>query len=327
MVLDTFIIGGGPAGIAVANTLQKEGLNVLAADRGPIANNIMHFPVFMQFFSSRDLLVIDDFPMTIPEEKPDRRQYLTYLNNFVESRKIQLLTYTEVLGVEKTNGVFSVQTKNVGNGKEETFQTKSVVTACGAYERPRYMNVPGEDLPKVSHYFSEPHPYFKKKVMVVGGRNSAIETALILYRSGAHVSLSYRREDLSGSGIKYWIKPDIEARLRNGEITPYLSTNVKRIDQDSVVLTRENGEEIVVENDYVIALTGYEPPAEFMDKLGIKYDPETKAPEHNPETLETPVRGHFIAGVITCGNISGKVFIENSRHHGELILKGLRGLV
>ena len=330
MELDCLIIGGGPAGLAVANSLHKAGINYLVIEKGPIANHIMQFPVFMGFFSSRDLLVIDEFPMTIPDEKPDRRQYLTYLNNFVKSRGLKVLTFTEVCEVnqhkEGETG-FDVLLRD-HKGTEAKIYAKTVVAACGAYEKPRLIHVPGEELPKVSHHFKEPHPYFGKKVMVVGGRNSAIEVALLLHRAGVEVSLSYRKGDLNGSGIKYWLKPDIEKRLEKEEIKPYMNTSVVRIEPDHVILeSLTEYEQIKVENDFVLLLTGYEPPVDFLRKIGVNLTDETHIPDFNPETLETPTPGLFVAGVITGGNISGKVFIENSRHHGELILKRLKEIL
>jgi thioredoxin reductase (NADPH) len=210
---------------------------------------------------------------------------------------------------------------------QETLQAKAVVVACGAYENPRRLGVPGEDLSKVYHHFTEPHPFVGQKVLVVGGRNSAIETSLLLWRAGADVSLSYHRPEFSGRGIKYWIRPDIENRIKNEEIHGYLNTKVKEIDWKTVTLIDGNGREFEIENDFVILELGYDPPVDFLKSMGIELDKEGNKPSHNPETLETNVPGIFVAGTITAGNISGSVFIENSRHHGEMILKRMKTLL
>ena len=320
MILDSVIIGAGPAGIAVASELQKAGLEFRIYDKGPIGNHIMQFPVFMQFFSSREFLEIDKFPLAVPEEKPDRQQYLSYLRSFVSWHKLPLETFTEVTSVTKNNDIFNVTVQRL-DGTKETIQSKTVVAACGAYERPRKLGIPGEDLPFASHHFTEPHKYFGKKVMVVGGRNSAIETALILFRNGADVSLSYRGKDFSESSIKYWIRPDIEGRIAKNEIKGYFETVPREILPGKVILADKDGRETEVKTDFVLMMTGYEPPLDFLKKIGVPFPPDSPVPLHNPETLETENPGMFVAGVVTAGNISGRVFIENSRHHGELITR------
>lgn len=324
MVYDSIIIGGGPAGLTVANNLEKEQIQYVVIEKGAIANHILQFPVFMRFFSSRELLELGNFPLTIPDEKPTRQQYLTYLNHFTKYRKLKIRTCTEVLAVNSQNGIFEVEIQNP-NKTKEVLKAKTVVVAVGAYEKPKMLNVEGEDLPKVSHYFTETHPYFQKKVLVVGGRNSAVETALILYRSGADVSLSYRRKDFSESSIKYWMKPDIENRLKNDEIHWYPETNVTKIMYDKVLLSSRDGKEFLIDNDFVLCMTGYEPPLDFLKSIGIELDKETNVPLHNPTTLETrSIPGLFVVGVVTGGNISGKVFIENCRNHGDLVIKRLK---
>ena len=326
-MLDSVIIGAGPAGLSVACEFQKHSLNYCVFDKGPIANHIMQFPVFMNFFSSREFLEIDKFPITIPEEKPDRRQYLAYLTHLVKSKDLRVITYTTVESVKKINiGEFQVTVK-YHDGTVENIFTKTIVVACGAYESPRKINVPGEDLPNVSHHFSEVHKYHGKEVLVVGGRNSAIETALLLFRAGARVSLSYRKFDFSESSIKYWISPDIEGRVEKGEIRAYFGTNVKNISPGKVILTDKNGSDFEIKNDFVLLMTGYEPPLKFMKSIGVPFINDSPIPDHNPETLETAVQGMFVAGVVTAGNISGKIFIENSRDHGKLILNRLKSLL
>jgi len=323
MVYDSIVIGAGPAGLTVANDLVKNGMTCRVFEKGAIADHILRFPVFMQFFSSSEFLELDEFPLTIPDEKPTRRQYLTYLTRFVRSRNLPVDTYTTVEHVEKRDdGSFQIEVVRL-NGRRESFLSRSVVAACGAYERPHRIGVPGEELPHVSHHFTEVHPYYDRSVLVVGGRNSAIETALLLYRSGVKVSLAFRANDLSESSIKYWLRPDIDARIEKGQIPAYPGSTIGEIRPGEVELTDCNGRRVSVDADFVLLLTGYEPPLGFLKKIGVPFQDGSPVPIHNPETLETANPGLFVAGVITAGNISGKVFIENSRHHGELIVKRL----
>lgn len=324
IVLDAVVVGAGPAGLAVANVLKAAGLDVLVVDKGAIADHISQYPTYMQFFSTRDLLEIDGFPLTIIDEKPSRREYLAYLTRFAQARGLAVRTFTGVESVARMpGGDFAVSVRR-RNGEQELLAARHVVVACGAFENPRPLGVPGEELPKVTHFFREPHPYVGSDVLVVGGRNSAIETALILWRAGARVSLSYRGTTLSGHGIKYWLLPDIENRLKNGEIGNHLGTTVKSIAWDSVLLVDANGIERLVANDFVVCHTGYDPPAAFLRSMGIDVEAGTNIPRHDPETLETNIPGLFVAGTIIAGNVSGRVFIENSRHHGEMILAGIQ---
>lgn len=322
---DCVIIGAGPTGLSIATSLKKRGLNPLILERGPIASNISEYPTFMRFFSTREMLELDGFPMTIVEEKPSRQQYLIYLNRYVQERELRVQTYTEVLSVKKQpTGEFLLKTRK-RDGSEQTLTARTVALACGAWERSNQLECPGADLPKVIYKYKEAHPFFNTKVLVVGGRSGAIETALNLYRSGVDVSLSYRGTAFTGRGVKYWLKPDIENRIEKDEIHGYLGTNVKKIEWNSVTLEDLNGNEITIENDFVIGQIGYRPPFEFMKSMGIEVDPETKIPVHDPNTLETVVPGLYIAGVILAGNISGQIFIENSRYHGEVMADHLVG--
>ncbi len=323
-MLDSLVIGAGPAGLAVANSFARAGLDCMVLEKGSIGDHISQYPTFMQFFSTRELLEIDGYPLNIVDEKPSRRQYLNYLTRFVQDRNLNVRTQVRVVEVSRApDGNFAVEIEKRG-GARETLAARSVVLACGAFENPRHLGVPGEDLPKVTHFFREAHPYVGREVLVVGGRNSAIETALLLWRAGARVSLSYRKPAVNGYGIKYWLLPDIENRLENGEIAGYLGTSVKRIDWESVTLASADGTERTIANDFVICQTGYDPPVGFLRGMGIEVQEETNIPAHDPQTLETNVQGLFVAGTITAGNVSGRVFIENSRHHGEMILKGLK---
>ncbi len=318
-IFDVIIIGGGPAGLAVAHTIHGRGLSYQVFEKGPIGSHIAQYPTFMRFFSTNENLQIAGFPIGIVEEKPSRQQYLKYLADFSRYHDLNIQTYAEVTGTKKnSDGVFET-TVCYQSGEEKRIYSKAVIVAVGAWESPRKLDVPGADLDKVHYRYTENHNYLGKKVLVVGGRNSAIETALELFRAGVDVSLSYRNNEFTGRGVKYWLKPDIDNRIKKDEIHGFLNTNVTRIDWESVELTDKNGKRTTIENDFVLPMLGYDPPVEFLKKIGIQLEEETNIPAYNPETLETPTPGLFVSGVIINGNVSGKVFIENSRHHGELI--------
>ncbi len=317
---DVIVIGAGPAGLAVANTLQKHGIRTQIFEKGAVGDHIRQYPTYMRFFSTKENLEIDGFPMQCNDDKPNRQEYLSYLRAFIRNQKLWVDTFAEVTGVEKLKGgnfEVSVQKNGVRN---ETWKCSAVVAACGAWECPRRLGVPGDDLPKVHYRFLETHDYWGKKVLVVGGRNSAIDTALQLFRGGADVTLSYRGVTFDGLGVKYWLKPDIENRLKNEEIKGYLESNVVSIDHGTVTLRMKDGEEVTIENDFVLPCLGYDPPVKFMKSLGIEVQEGTNVPHTNPETLESNIAGLFIVGTIVAGNVSGKIFIENSRHHGKVIL-------
>ncbi|MGH7144856.1 MAG: YpdA family putative bacillithiol disulfide reductase [Planctomycetota bacterium] len=318
-LLDVLIVGAGPAGLAVANACAREGLHYLACDQGPVANHIAQFPTFMRFFSTRDLLEIDGFPLTIVEDKPTRQEYIAYLARFARDRHLRIRSYTRVEQVERRNGEFVAQLKPQ-TGPAETLRARHLVVACGGFENPRRLNVPGEELPKVSHRFSEVHPYVGSRVLVVGGRNSAVEAALALYRGGAQVALANRRAEFGGRDLKYWLKPDIENRIARKEIDGYMASQVARIDPAAVTLRRADGSSFSIANDFVIVLIGYDPPVAFLRSLGVELAEGTNVPRHDPGTLETNVPGLFVAGTIVAGNVSGHVFIENSRGHGDQIV-------
>lgn len=323
-IYDSIIIGAGPAGLAVANTFGQNNIDYVVFERNFIASNIARFPTSMTFFSDRRLLEIDGFPLAIPEDKPTREQYLTYVFHFASTRGLKIRDYSEVVSLKKTSagGDFEVEVKDI-SGSVKSFYAKTVVTACGAFDDPRYLNVPGENLSHVSHYFTEVFPYLNHSVLVVGSGNSAVETALKLYRAGCKTGLSYREDSLSSSKIKYWMYPDIEKRLEKNEIAHYPGSTVSKIDENSLTLNDKQGNTRELSYDFVLALTGYNPPIDFMNKIGIELESGSNVPLHDPHTLETETEGLFVAGVITGGNISGKVFIENSRHHGEMILPRL----
>ncbi|MCG3198007.1 MAG: Ferredoxin--NADP reductase [bacterium] len=314
------IIGGGPAGLSSADHLARGGHEVVVFEKGPVGGNISRYPTYMTWFSTRELLELGGLPLTIPQDKPTRRDYMIYLLRFVEHARLDVRTYHEVLSVTGGRGGFRVQGRAL-NGREFEEQGEIVVLATGAYDHPQRLGVPGEDLPKVSHYYTEPLPYHGRKVLVVGGRGSAVEAALELWRNGARVSLSYRREIFPDS-LKYWLRPDIENRIRAGEIQAYMPSHVVSIEPETVTL-EHRGKEVSLSNDFVLALTGYEPDTSFLEKLGVRFDPESKKPEIDPETYESNVPGIYIVGVMQAGNISSEIFIENSRRHGEVLARAL----
>lgn len=323
---DTLIIGGGPAGIAAAHTFKEAGLRSIVLEKGCLAHHISQYPNFMRFFSTNANLEIAGFPLGITEEKPSRAEYLRYLTSFVRYHGLRVETYSEVTAVRKVDDLFQVTVRRQG-GSEDVLLATTVVAAVGAWESPRRLGVPGDDLEKVRYRYRESHDYVGRKVLVVGGRNSAIETALELWRAGAEVSLSYRGREFNGRGVKYWLKPDIENRIKKGEITGYLGSHVRSIGWGTVELELPTSERVTVENDFVLPMLGYDPPVGFLKELGIDLEAETNRPDHNPETLETNIPGLFVCGVITYGNISGHVFIENSRHHGELMVPRIREIM
>lgn len=319
---DVIVIGAGPAGLAVAETLQSAGLDVLVLDKGVLADAVTRFPYYMHWFSSARNLELAGFPMIIRDEKPTREEYLNYLRRFVAEKHLQVRTGHRVESVSKLidgPGYIIAGQDKWGDAFHES--ACNVVVATGGFDHPQMLDVPGEDLPKVSHYFTEVHPYVGTKVAVIGGRNSAVEAALLLCRAGAHVSLVYRKSLLTG--IKYWLEPDLNERIRKGHIKAYFDTRVVEIRRHELVLCGPDGTTFEISNDYVLAMTGYQPDVSLLESMGIRVNPVTKRPECDPHTLETNVPGIYAAGVIIAGSVSGEVFIENSRTHGQRILKSI----
>lgn len=310
------IIGGGPCGLAAAIALQNIGIEPLVIEKGNIVNAIYHYPTHQTFFSSSEKLEIGDVPFIIEGRKPKRNQALAYYREVAKRKKIRVHAFEKVTGVTKLdNGEFQVI-----SSKNE-YQSKYVIIATGYYDNPNYMNVPGEDLPKVFHYFKEPHPYFDKDVVVIGGKNSSVDAALELANADARVTVLYRGFEYSSS-IKPWILPEFEALVRNGIINMEFNANLIEITEDAV--SYQVGEaKKEIKNDYVFAMTGYHPDHSFLHKMNIEIDKETGRPLFNPETMETNVEGIFISGVIAAGNNANEIFIENGRFHGDLIAQAI----
>lgn len=313
--VDAIIVGGGPCGLAAAISLQNIGLNPIVIEKGNIVNAIYHYPTHQTFFSTSERLAIGDVPFIIEERKPKRNQALVYYREVVRLKNIQVNRFEKVSSVEKIGETFTVKTD------KEVYETPYVVIATGYYDHPNYMNIPGEELPKVHHYFKEAHEFFDTDVLVIGGKNSAIDAALELNKAGARVTVVYRGSEYSPS-IKPWVLPEFEGVVRNGEVAMHFNTNVKEIREHEVVLDIEGREE-VLKNDFVFAMTGYHPDHAFIRAMGVTIDEETGRPYYEPETMETNVKGLFIAGVIAAGNNANEIFIENGRFHGDCIAKAI----
>ncbi|KAA2215912.1 YpdA family putative bacillithiol disulfide reductase [Maribacter flavus] len=313
-LLDIAIIGGGPIGIACGLEAQKKGLSYVILEKGPIVNSLFNYPANMQFFSSSERLEIDDIPFISKEAKPKRDEALEYYRRIVTSNKLNIQLFEKVLEVQKANDIFHVRTS------KGQYQANHVIVATGFYDIPNLLNVPGEDLPKVSHYYDNPHYYAGQKVAVVGASNSAIDAALECWRKGAEVTLIIRGTEV-GQRVKYWVRPDIINRIEEGRITAFYNSTVKAIHEDTLEITNEKGETKTIPNDFVLALTGYKPNFQFLEMLGIHITKDEKRlPEYDPETMETNVENLYLAGVICGGMETHKWFIENSRIHAKMIV-------
>ncbi len=318
--LDLIVIGGGPAGLAVAVEAQKRDWQFLVIERGCVVNSIYKYPVNMTFFTTAELLEIGDVPMIASTEKPKRLDGLKYYRRVADHFELPIRDYEEVVRVDRHADFFQVASRD-RFGDEHSYEARMIVIATGYYDNPNMMGIPGEDLPKVSHYYNEPHAYYRKKVAVIGGNNSAADAALELFRSGAEVTVIHRGPEM-GSKIKYWVRPDIINRIKRKEVKAYLSSFVSEIRERDIVVETPEGR-IVLENDFVLAMTGYRPDVAFLESLGIEIEPETLIPKHDAESLETNVPGIFLAGSIAAGRMTNRIFIENGRFHGEQIFASL----
>ena len=312
---DVIIIGAGPAGLSVAIEAQKAGLKYCVIEKGGIVNSIQHFPTEMSFFSTPELLEIGGLPFTSAQMRPTRAEGLEYYARVADFYKLEMKLFEKVLSVSKNNSDFIIETNK---GK---YQSKNVVLAIGYYDNPNRLNIPGEELPKVSHFYTEPYSFYRQNVLIIGAKNSAAIAALELFRHGAKVTLVHRGEKLSEK-IKYWILPDIENRIREGSVAAYFNTIVEEILSDKVRL-RQNEKVLEIPNDFVFAMTGYHPDYSFLQSAGITLDEEAAAPIYNPETLETNVKGLYVAGSVVAGKNNNKIFIENGRLHGKEIVKAI----
>ncbi|EAZ84029.1 YpdA family putative bacillithiol disulfide reductase [Lysinibacillus fusiformis] len=308
---DAIIVGGGPCGLAAAIALQNIGLNPIVIEKGNIVNAIYHYPTHQTFFSTSERLGIGDVPFIIEGRKPKRNQALVYYREVVRLKNIQVNRFEKVQSVVKNNGMFTV------TSDKDKYETPHVIIATGYYDHPNFLNITGEQLPKVFHYFKEGHEFFDTDVLVIGGKNSAVDAALELNKAGARVTVAYRGSEYSPS-IKPWVLPEFEGVVKTGEVDMHFNTNVLEIREHEVVL-EIYGQEKVLHNDFVFAMTGYHPDHSFIKAMGVDIDEETGRPYFTPETMETNVEGLFIAGVIAAGNNANEIFIENGRFHGDCI--------
>lgn len=311
---DLIIVGAGPIGLNCAIEAKKAGLNYLVLEKGVLVNSLFHFPTNMTFFSTSNLLEIGGVPFIAHSEKPTRREALEYFRRVAESWKLNIHYYEKVLAIQPD----SSQTFHVETSKKE-YKAKKIIIATGFFDDFRPLNVPGEDLPKVKHYYDEPHPYVGQKVAVVGAANSACDVALETFYKGAEVTMIVREPHIY-ENVKYWIRPNIENRIKEGSIKTFFNSTVKEIREKEIVIDTPEGE-VVLENDFVLAMTGYQPNYAFFEKIGIAInDDSDKTPMHNAETFETDIAGMYIAGVIAAGRNTSKLFIENTREHAGIII-------
>jgi thioredoxin reductase (NADPH) len=318
---DVLVIGAGPTGLACAIEAQKIGLKVIVVDKGCLVNSLFHYPAGMIFFTTPELLEIGDIPFTTAQQKPTREEALEYYRKVTEHYHLDIRQYEWVKTVMGEDGNFSI-TATDRAGRPHDYRTRKVIVSTGYYDLANQLCLPGEDLPKVSHYYAEAHPYYDTDVLVIGGKNSAAIAALDLWRHGARVTLVYRGSQLHRH-VKYWIKPDLENRIKNGDIVAYFDSRVQEIGVDYAVIVTPRGP-IRLKNDFVLALIGYHPDYDFLRSMGIELSEEQCRPVCDPVSLESNVPGIYVAGVIVAGSSTNEIFIENGRFHGKQIADDLK---
>ena len=318
---DVLIIGAGPTGLACAIEAQKLGLKVLVIDKGCVVNSIYHYPANMVFFTTPELLEIGEIPFSTAHQKPTRQEALEYYRKVAEHYQLDIQQYQWVKTVTGQDGDFRI-TATDRHGGIHDYRARKVIVSTGYYDLPNFLGIPGESLPKVFHYYREPHPYYDMDVVVIGGKNSAAIAALELWRHGARVTIIHREPRLHHH-VKYWILPDIENRIKNGEIQAHLNSTVQEIGPD-FVLVKTPDEVFRLKNDFVFAMTGYHPDYDFLRSLGIELSTEQCRPVCDPESLESNVPGIYVAGVIVAGSRTNEIFIENGRFHGKQIAADLK---
>jgi len=319
---DVVVIGAGPTGLACGIDAKRAGFTVTNIDKGCLVNSLYNYPSNMTFFTTPELLEIGDIPFSSPNQKPMRQEALEYYRKVTEHYQLDVRQYEPLRKIEGSDNSFVVHTTDL-HGRNCAYRARKLILATGYYDRPNLMNVPGEELPKVLHYYREPHPFFGLDVLIVGGKNSAAIAALELWRHGARVTMVHRHEGI-GTSVKYWIKPDIENRIKAGQVKAYFSSTVKEIASDHVVLATPEGEKTLA-NDWVFAMTGYHPDFDFLRGLGIQIRGDAdKKPVVNSKTLESNVPGIYLAGVLIAGMRTSEIFIENGRFHGQAIAADLK---
>ncbi|ASK30168.1 hypothetical protein CEY12_08590 [Chryseobacterium sp. T16E-39] len=315
-VLDILIIGGGPIGLNCALEAQKNNLSYLIVEKGTIVNSLYNYPLYMRFFSTPEKLEIAEIPFISTAPKPGRQEALEYYQGITRQKNLNIHLYETVIKVSKTDGIFEIESS------KSKYYSKNVIISTGFYDIPNLMNIPGEDLEKVKHYYSEPYPYAQQKIVVVGSSNSAVDAALETYRKGAEVTMIIRHSEISKS-VKYWVKPDIENRIAEGSITAHFQSELIEIKEHSVVFRDQNGLINEIKNDFVLAMTGYLPNFNFLKSSGIELQGDCLNPVYHPETMETNIQNLYLAGVVCGGKDTHLWFIENSRIHADMIIKNI----
>lgn len=316
----TIVVGGGPCGMSCAIELQNQNINPLIIEKGNIVNTIYNYPTHQMFFSSSEKLEIGNVAFITEKQKPVRNQALAYYRSVAEREKLRISPFEKVTSIKKIDQIFHIHTET-STGEQQDYQAQHVIIATGYYDQPNYMGIPGEELEKVMHYFKEAHPFFKKNVVVIGGKNSAVDATLELYKAGANVTVLYRGENYSKS-IKPWILPEFDALVRKDKVKMDFNAEVINITNGNVHY-EVNGQNKSIENDFVFAMTGYKPDHNFLKQIGIEIDEQSGRPLFNTETFETNIEGIFVAGVIAAGYNNNEIFIENGRHHGKLIANAI----
>jgi thioredoxin reductase (NADPH) len=319
-MFDVLVVGAGPTGLACAIETQRAGLRTVLIDKGCLCNSLFHYPSGMTFFTTPELLEIGDMPFSSPNQKPSRNEALEYYRKVADHYRLELRQYQTVSSLTGEDGDFRVTSIDQFS-RQRSYVARKVILATGYYDLPNYLEVPGEELPKVLHYYNDPHPYYDQNVLVIGGKNSAAIAALDLWRHGARVTLVHRGEAMHHH-VKYWILPDINNRIKNGEVTAYFSSSVTSIGEDSVDLLTPEGT-VTLENDYVFALTGYHPDFDFLAAAGVRMEGLDRCPACDPQSLESNVPGLYLAGVIVAGARTNEIFIENGRFHGRQIAQDI----
>ena len=317
---DAVVVGAGPTGLACGIELQQRGVSTVLIEKGCVTNSIYNYPTHMVFFTTPELLEIGDIPMTSLNEKPGRTEALKYYRRVADHYQLDIRQYQHVEKITGENGAFVTHAVDM-HGCPHQYGSKKVILSTGYYDVPAMLDIPGEGLPKVIHYYKEPHPYYNQDVLVVGAKNSAAIAALELHWSGARVTMVHRGEGIS-SRVKYWIKPNIENRIKSGEIRSFFHSTIERIEETSVILNTPSGRQTIA-NDFVFALIGYQPDLIFLEQHGIRFDPETRRPYTQPETLESDRKGMYLAGVLVAGMHTNEIFIENGRFHGKKIAEAI----
>lgn len=320
---DVIIIGAGPCGLSAAIECNRRGLSTHIIEKHHIVRSIYLYPTYMQFFSTAELLEIGDIPFATPNDKPFRHEALSYYRKVAAHYNLNITSYEEAVSIERhEDGLFTVHTKD-RRGHELHRDARHVVIATGYFDHPNYIGIPGEDLPKVTHYFREAHPYTGTKVAIIGGSNSAIDAAMELVRVGAEVTIVYRGKTVSNN-IKPWVRPVFENMVNKGSVTLHLDSRVTEIKEDSVIVTTNEGHESIVDNDFVLALTGFHPDRQLLASSGVQLGGDMEKPVFNPDTMESSVPGLYVAGVIASGSNANEVFIETGRIHGRLIAEHIK---